>query len=170
MQRINSINGKKKRKKAPKHSVTVFSHKDGLFEVRTPINPNSTYRGNHRHEVNALVVVENGRFIRFRAHMSLSCVNIKASLQCDILTVATIWKNKLLVMHLDFTWFQTVYIGMSLISRSCILISSYTVKKVDQEQLGFKMKWTKAQSINQGHCAVFVGKKAIIEEHASLEL
>ena len=168
MQKINSINGKKK--KAPKHSVTVFSHKDGLFEVRTPINPNSTYRGNHRHEVNALVVVENGRFIRFRAHMSLSCVNIKASLQCDILTVATIWKNKLLVMHLDFTWFQTVYIGMSLISRSCILISSYTVKKVDQEQLGFKMKWTKAKSINQGHCAVFVGKKAIIEEHASLKL
>ncbi|XP_050258846.1 uncharacterized protein LOC126703818 [Quercus robur] len=39
-------------KKAPKHSVTVFSHEDGLFEVRTPINPNSAYRGNHRHEVN----------------------------------------------------------------------------------------------------------------------
>ncbi|XP_030939836.1 uncharacterized protein LOC115964716 [Quercus lobata] len=39
-------------KKAPKHSFTVFSHEDGLFEVRTPINPNSAYRGNHRHEVN----------------------------------------------------------------------------------------------------------------------
>ncbi|XP_075665278.1 uncharacterized protein LOC142634930 [Castanea sativa] len=39
-------------KKVPKHSVTVFSHEDGLFEVRTPINPNSAYRGNHRHEVN----------------------------------------------------------------------------------------------------------------------
>ena len=39
-------------KKAPKHSVTVFNHEDGLFEVRTPINPNSTYRGNHRYEVN----------------------------------------------------------------------------------------------------------------------
>ena len=39
-------------KNAPKHSVTVFSHEDGLFEVGTPINPNSTYRGNHRHEVN----------------------------------------------------------------------------------------------------------------------
>ena len=39
-------------KKAPKHSVTVFSHEDGLFEVRTLINPNSAYRGNHRHEVN----------------------------------------------------------------------------------------------------------------------
>ena len=49
-------------------------------------------------------------------------VNIKASLQCDISTVATIWKNKLLVMHLNFAWFQTVYIGMSLISRSCILM------------------------------------------------
>jgi len=48
MQRINSINGKK----APKHSVAVFSHEDGLFEVKTPINPNSTYRGNHCHEVN----------------------------------------------------------------------------------------------------------------------
>ncbi|XP_075633715.1 uncharacterized protein LOC142606216 [Castanea sativa] len=40
------------KKKAPKHSVTVFSHEDGLFEVRTPINPNSAYRGNHRHKVN----------------------------------------------------------------------------------------------------------------------
>ena len=49
IQRINSINGKKK---APKHSVTVFSHEDGLFEVRTPINPNSAYRGNHCHEIN----------------------------------------------------------------------------------------------------------------------
>ena len=39
-------------KKAPKYSVTVFSYEDGLFEVRTPINPNSTYKGNHRHEVN----------------------------------------------------------------------------------------------------------------------
>ena len=39
-------------KKAPTHSVIVFSHEDGLFKVRTPINPNSTYRGNHRHEVN----------------------------------------------------------------------------------------------------------------------
>ncbi|XP_030942143.1 uncharacterized protein LOC115967226 [Quercus lobata] len=38
-------------KKAPKHSVPMFSHEDGLFEVRTPINPNSAYRGNHRHEV-----------------------------------------------------------------------------------------------------------------------
>ncbi|XP_050260130.1 uncharacterized protein LOC126705285 [Quercus robur] len=38
-------------KKSPKHSVTVFSHEDGLFEVRTPINANSAYRGNHRHEV-----------------------------------------------------------------------------------------------------------------------
>ena len=36
-------------KNAPKHSVIVFSHEDGLFEVRTPINPNSAYRGNHRH-------------------------------------------------------------------------------------------------------------------------
>ena len=44
------------------------------------------------------------------------------------------------------------------------------VKKVNQEQLDFKMKWTKGQSINQGHCAVSVGKKAIIEEHAPLEL
>ena len=73
--------------------------------------------------------------------MSLSCVNIKASLQRDISTAATIWKNKLLVMHLDFAWFQTVYIGMSLISRSCILMSSYVVKNVDQDQLGFEMKW-----------------------------
>ena len=40
------------KKKAPKHSVIVFSHKDGLFEVRTPINPKSAYRGNHRHQVN----------------------------------------------------------------------------------------------------------------------
>ena len=39
------------KKKAPKHSVTVFSPEDGLFEVRTPINPNSACRGNHRHEV-----------------------------------------------------------------------------------------------------------------------
>ncbi|KAL0008632.1 hypothetical protein SO802_010134 [Lithocarpus litseifolius] len=39
-------------KKAPRHSVTVFSHEDGLFEIRTPINPNSAYSGNHRHEVN----------------------------------------------------------------------------------------------------------------------
>ena len=39
-------------KKAPKHSVIMFSHEDGLFEVRTPINPNSAYRGNHHHEVN----------------------------------------------------------------------------------------------------------------------
>ena len=39
-------------KKTPKHLVTVFSHEDGLFEVRTPINPNSAYRGNHHHEVN----------------------------------------------------------------------------------------------------------------------
>ena len=39
-------------KKAPKHSVIVFNHEDGLFEVRTPINPNSAYRGNHRHQVN----------------------------------------------------------------------------------------------------------------------
>ncbi|XP_075645549.1 uncharacterized protein LOC142616617 [Castanea sativa] len=62
-------------KKAPKHSVTVFSHEDGLFEVRTPINPYSAYRGNYRHE---------------------------ASLQCDISTATTVWKNKLLVMHLDF--------------------------------------------------------------------
>ena len=35
-----------------KHSVIVFSHEDGLFEVRTPINPNSAYRSNHRHQVN----------------------------------------------------------------------------------------------------------------------
>ena len=102
--------------------------------------------------------------------MSLLCVNIKASLQCNISTVATIWKNKLLVMHQDFAWFQTMYIGMSLISQSCILMSSCAVKKVDQEQLGFKMKWTKGQNINQGHCAVSVGKNAIIEEHAPLEL
>ena len=40
------------KKKAPKYSITVFSHEDGLFEVRTPINPNFAYRGNHRHEVN----------------------------------------------------------------------------------------------------------------------
>ena len=86
--------------------------------------------------------------------MSLSCVNIKASLQCNISTVATIWKNKLLVMHQDFAWFQTMYIGMSLISRSCILMSSCVMKKVDQEQLGFEMKWTKGQSINQGHYAI----------------
>ena len=66
--------------------------------------------------------------------MSLPCVNIKASLQCDISTAATIWKNKLLVMHLDFAWFQTVYIGMS-------LMSSYAMKNVDQDQLGFEMKW-----------------------------
>ena len=39
-------------KKAPKHSGIVFNHEDGLFEVRTPINPNSAYRGNHRHQVN----------------------------------------------------------------------------------------------------------------------
>ncbi|XP_075665295.1 uncharacterized protein LOC142634952 [Castanea sativa] len=39
-------------KKTPKHSVIVFSHEDSLFEVGTPINPNSAYRGNHRHEVN----------------------------------------------------------------------------------------------------------------------
>ena len=30
----------------------MFSHEDGLFEVRTPINPNYAYRGNHHHEVN----------------------------------------------------------------------------------------------------------------------
>ena len=102
--------------------------------------------------------------------MSLPCVNIKASLQRDISTAATIWNNKLLAMHLDFAWFQTVYIGMSLISRSCILMSSCTVKKVDQDQLSFEMKWTKGQSINQGHCAVSIGKKAIIEEHSPLEL
>ena len=78
--------------------------------------------------------------------MSLPCVNIKASLQYDISIAATIWKNKLLVMHLDFTWFPTVYIGMSLISRSCILMSSCAVKKVDQEQLDFEMKWTKGQA------------------------
>ena len=40
------------KKKAPKHSVIVFSHEDGLFEVKTPINPKSTYRGNHHHEIN----------------------------------------------------------------------------------------------------------------------
>ena len=102
--------------------------------------------------------------------MSLPCVNIKASLQCDISTAATIWKNKLLVMHLDFAWFQTVYIGMSLISRSCIIMLSCAVKKVDQEQLSFEMKWTKGQSINQGHCVVSVGRKVIIEECAPLEL
>ena len=102
--------------------------------------------------------------------MSLPCVNIKASLQCDISTAATIWRNKLLAMHLDFAWFKIVYIGMSLISQSCILMSSYAVKKVDQEQLDFEMKWTKGQSINQGHCAISVGKKAKIEEHAPLEL
>ena len=102
--------------------------------------------------------------------MSLLCVNIKASLQCDISTAATIWKNKLPVIHLDFAWFQTVYIGMSLISWSCILMSSCAEKKVDQEQFGFEMKWMKGQSINQGHCAVSIGKKAIIEEHAPLEL
>ena len=101
--------------------------------------------------------------------MSLPCVNIKASLQCDISTATTIWKNKLLAMHLDFAWFKIVYIGMSLISLSCILMSSCAVKKVDQEQLDFEMKWTKRQSINQGHCAVSIGKKAIIEEHAPLE-
>ena len=39
-------------KKAPKHSVIMFSHEDGLFEVRIPINPNSAYRGNHHHKVN----------------------------------------------------------------------------------------------------------------------
>ena len=39
-------------KEAPKHLVTVFNHEDSLFEVRTPINPNSAYRGNHHHEVN----------------------------------------------------------------------------------------------------------------------
>ncbi|XP_075675088.1 uncharacterized protein LOC142644336 [Castanea sativa] len=39
-------------KRATNHLVTVFSHEDGLFEVRTPINSNSAYRGNHRHEVN----------------------------------------------------------------------------------------------------------------------
>ena len=100
----------------------------------------------------------------------MPCVNIKAFLQCDISTIATIWKNKLLVMHLDFAQFQTMYIGMSLISRFCILMSSCAVKKVDQEQLDFEMKWTKGQSINQGHCAISVGKKAIIEEHAPLEL
>ena len=44
------------------------------------------------------------------------------------------------------------------------------VKLRDQEQLDFEMKWTKGQSINQGHCAVSVGKKAIIEEHAPLKL
>ena len=44
------------------------------------------------------------------------------------------------------------------------------MKKVDQEQLGFEMKWTKGQSINQGHCAISVGKKAILEEHAPLKL
>ena len=102
--------------------------------------------------------------------MSLLCVNMKASLQCDISTAATIWKNKLLAMHLDFAWFKIVYIGMSLISRSCILMSSCAVKKVDQEQLDFEMKWTKGQSINQGHCTVSVGKKTITEEHALLEL
>ena len=32
--------------------VTVFNYKVGLFEVGTLINPNSAYRGNHRHEVN----------------------------------------------------------------------------------------------------------------------
>ena len=47
---------------------------------------------------------------------------------------------------------------------------SCAVKKVDQEQLSFEMKWTKGQSINQGHCAVSVGKKAIIEEHTPLKL
>ena len=40
------------KKKAPKHSVIVFNHEDGPFEVRTPINPNSAYRGNHRHQLN----------------------------------------------------------------------------------------------------------------------
>ena len=59
---------------------------------------------------------------------------------------------------------------MSLISRSCILMSSCIVKKVDQKQLGFEMKWTKGQSINQGHYAVSIGKKVIIEEHVPLEL
>ena len=39
------------KKKAPKHSVTVFSHEDGLFEVKSPINPNFAYRSNHRYEV-----------------------------------------------------------------------------------------------------------------------
>ena len=73
-------------------------------------------------------------------------------------------------MHQDFACFQTMYIGMSLISRSCILMSSCAVKKVDQEQLGFEMKWTKGQSINQGYYAISVGKKAIIEEHVLLEL
>ena len=95
--------------------------------------------------------------------MSLSCANIKASLQCDISITATIWKNKLLSMHLDFAWFKTMYIRMSLISRSCILMSSCAVKNVDQEQLNFEMKWTKGQSINQGHCTISVGKNASLE-------
>ena len=48
MQRINSINGKKMHQSI----ATVFSHEDGLFEAGTLINPNSAYKGNHRHEVN----------------------------------------------------------------------------------------------------------------------
>ena len=48
----NKFNKWEKKKNAPKHSVIVFSHEDGLFEVKTPINPNSAYRGNHCHEVN----------------------------------------------------------------------------------------------------------------------
>ena len=49
-------------------------------------------------------------------------------------------------------------------------MSSCAVKKVNQEQLDFEMKWTKGQSINQGHCAISVGKKAIIKEYVPLEL
>ena len=48
----NKFNKWGEKKKAPKLSVTMFNHEDGLFKVRTAINPNSTYRGNHRHEVN----------------------------------------------------------------------------------------------------------------------
>ena len=35
-----------------RNKFNKFSHEDGLFEVRTPVNPNSTYKGNHCHEVN----------------------------------------------------------------------------------------------------------------------
>ncbi|KAH7853706.1 hypothetical protein Vadar_005720 [Vaccinium darrowii] len=38
--------------KCRRHTVTLFDREEGTFEVRTPVNPQYQYKGNHLHSVN----------------------------------------------------------------------------------------------------------------------
>ena len=133
-------------KKAPKHSVTVFNHEDGVFEFRTPINPNSTYRGNHRHEVNLrqrtcsyqkwqVYKILCSHVIAVCKYQSISAMqyigryyHLEEQVTCYALRFRLVPDN----IHWNEPDFPVLYPNVKL-----------RREKVDQEQLGFEMKWTK---------------------------